>query len=279
MAALWVQDQSGGRTRIVLLGRPKRWAERFALIVAPRQFKIPPRDNLRPARPAADARRPGRRGRGRRGLARAARRPAAATDRGAGRRRDQAVPLRCRGRRRRSWPNCAGSQAARRRHALSHRPAGARGPTWWRRWTRGLPPGAMLHRWSAEAAATTIPISACWPRRPVRRHRRQRLDDGRGGEPGPAAGDLRAAGRAQPRRSGPRPGSPISAPAACSAGWPICSIAWASPAMRRDLGEIQAPADRARPGGAAGRSRSAARPRRWRTSCSRWSPAFRALLA
>ena len=45
-AALWVQDQSGGRTRIVLLGRPKRWAERFALIVAPRQFKIPPRDNL-----------------------------------------------------------------------------------------------------------------------------------------------------------------------------------------------------------------------------------------
>jgi hypothetical protein len=46
MAALWVQDQSGGRTRIVLLGRPKRWAERFALIVAPRQFKIPPLDNL-----------------------------------------------------------------------------------------------------------------------------------------------------------------------------------------------------------------------------------------
>lgn len=46
MAALWVQDQSGGRTRIVLLGRPKRWAERFALIVAPRQFRIPPRENL-----------------------------------------------------------------------------------------------------------------------------------------------------------------------------------------------------------------------------------------
>ncbi len=46
MAALWVQDQSGGRTRIVLVGRPKRWAERFALIVAPSQFKIPPRDNL-----------------------------------------------------------------------------------------------------------------------------------------------------------------------------------------------------------------------------------------
>jgi mitochondrial fission protein ELM1 len=46
MAALWVQDRSGGRTRIVLVGRPKRWAERFALIVAPSQFRIPPRDNL-----------------------------------------------------------------------------------------------------------------------------------------------------------------------------------------------------------------------------------------
>jgi mitochondrial fission protein ELM1 len=46
MAALWVQEQSGGRTRIVIVGRPKRWAERFALIVAPSQFRIPPRDNL-----------------------------------------------------------------------------------------------------------------------------------------------------------------------------------------------------------------------------------------
>ena len=45
-AALWVQDQSGEGSKIVLLGRPKRWAERFALIIAPRQFKIPPRDNL-----------------------------------------------------------------------------------------------------------------------------------------------------------------------------------------------------------------------------------------
>jgi mitochondrial fission protein ELM1 len=46
MAALWVQEQSGGHTRIVIVGRPKRWAERFALIVAPSQFRIPPRDNL-----------------------------------------------------------------------------------------------------------------------------------------------------------------------------------------------------------------------------------------
>jgi mitochondrial fission protein ELM1 len=46
MAALWVQERSGGRTRIVLVGAPKRWPERFALIVAPGQFKLPPRDNL-----------------------------------------------------------------------------------------------------------------------------------------------------------------------------------------------------------------------------------------
>ena len=46
MAALWVQDRNGGKTRIVILGRPKRWAERFALIIAPSQFRIPPRDNL-----------------------------------------------------------------------------------------------------------------------------------------------------------------------------------------------------------------------------------------
>lgn len=46
MAALWVQDRSQGRTKIVLIGRPKRWAERFALIVAPSQFRIPPRPNL-----------------------------------------------------------------------------------------------------------------------------------------------------------------------------------------------------------------------------------------
>jgi mitochondrial fission protein ELM1 len=46
MAALWVQDRSGGRARIVLVGRPKRWADRFALIVAPSQFRIPPRGNL-----------------------------------------------------------------------------------------------------------------------------------------------------------------------------------------------------------------------------------------
>jgi mitochondrial fission protein ELM1 len=46
MAALWAQDQSAGQSRIVLIGRPKRQPERFALIVAPGQFRIPSRSNL-----------------------------------------------------------------------------------------------------------------------------------------------------------------------------------------------------------------------------------------
>ena len=39
-AALWMQQQAGGATRLVLIGRPKRWPERFALIVAPEQFRV-----------------------------------------------------------------------------------------------------------------------------------------------------------------------------------------------------------------------------------------------
>lgn len=46
MAALWVQERSGGSTRIVIVGRPKRWPDRFALIVAPAQFDVPPADNV-----------------------------------------------------------------------------------------------------------------------------------------------------------------------------------------------------------------------------------------
>lgn len=41
MAALWVQERSGGHTRIVLLGRPKKWFERFALIIVPSQYRMP----------------------------------------------------------------------------------------------------------------------------------------------------------------------------------------------------------------------------------------------
>ncbi|HYQ71441.1 MAG TPA: ELM1/GtrOC1 family putative glycosyltransferase [Gammaproteobacteria bacterium] len=41
MAALWIQQQSGGRCQIVLLGRPKRWMRRFNLIIAPSQYLLP----------------------------------------------------------------------------------------------------------------------------------------------------------------------------------------------------------------------------------------------
>ncbi|VAW80558.1 hypothetical protein MNBD_GAMMA15-2372 [hydrothermal vent metagenome] len=46
MAALWVQEQSGGHSKIILLGRPKKWIERFALVIAPCQYQLPPRDNV-----------------------------------------------------------------------------------------------------------------------------------------------------------------------------------------------------------------------------------------
>lgn len=46
MAALWVGEQSGGRTRLVLIGRPRRWIERFALVVVPGQFQVPARENV-----------------------------------------------------------------------------------------------------------------------------------------------------------------------------------------------------------------------------------------
>jgi hypothetical protein len=46
MAALWVQEQSGMHSRIVLLGRPKRWKERFALIIVPSQYRMPPAPNV-----------------------------------------------------------------------------------------------------------------------------------------------------------------------------------------------------------------------------------------
>ncbi len=46
MAALWVGEQSGGRTRLVLIGRPRRWIERFALVVVPGQFQVPARGNV-----------------------------------------------------------------------------------------------------------------------------------------------------------------------------------------------------------------------------------------
>jgi hypothetical protein len=48
MAALWIHEQSGGHTRIVLLGRPKRWLEKFALVIATPQYCLPDRPNVLP---------------------------------------------------------------------------------------------------------------------------------------------------------------------------------------------------------------------------------------
>ena len=46
MAALWIQEQSRGHSRIVLLGRPKKWIDRFALIIVPSQYRVPPGPNV-----------------------------------------------------------------------------------------------------------------------------------------------------------------------------------------------------------------------------------------
>ncbi|MGI9284085.1 MAG: mitochondrial fission ELM1 family protein [Pseudomonadales bacterium] len=41
MAALWIQQQSGDRSQIILLGRPKRWMKRFSLVIVPSQYLLP----------------------------------------------------------------------------------------------------------------------------------------------------------------------------------------------------------------------------------------------
>lgn len=46
MAALWIQEKSGNHSKVVLLGRPKRWQERFSLIISPAQYQIPPAPNV-----------------------------------------------------------------------------------------------------------------------------------------------------------------------------------------------------------------------------------------
>lgn len=46
MAALWIQQQSGGHSNIVLLGRPKRWMDRFSLVIVPSQYRVPAAANV-----------------------------------------------------------------------------------------------------------------------------------------------------------------------------------------------------------------------------------------
>ena len=69
MAALWIQEQSGGRSKIVLLGRPKRWLERFC--AGHRRVAIPGarRSKCAASGSAADAQQRNRRYPGRERLA------------------------------------------------------------------------------------------------------------------------------------------------------------------------------------------------------------------
>jgi uncharacterized protein len=46
MAALWVKAQTRGRAALVVVGRPKRWLDRFDLVIAPPQFQLPRRTNV-----------------------------------------------------------------------------------------------------------------------------------------------------------------------------------------------------------------------------------------
>jgi uncharacterized protein len=46
MVALWIKQQSGDRTRIVIVGRPRRWLDRFDLIVAAAHHHVPPLPNV-----------------------------------------------------------------------------------------------------------------------------------------------------------------------------------------------------------------------------------------
>lgn len=46
MVALWIREQSGGRTRLALVGRPRMWLDRFDLVVATAQYRLPERPNV-----------------------------------------------------------------------------------------------------------------------------------------------------------------------------------------------------------------------------------------
>ena len=50
MAALWIKERSGGRTRLVLLGKPSGMMERFDLVIAGAEVQLPPSPNLVPIR-------------------------------------------------------------------------------------------------------------------------------------------------------------------------------------------------------------------------------------
>jgi len=43
---LWIKQQSGGRTKLVLVGRPRRWLDRFDLVIGTSQYRLPPKPNV-----------------------------------------------------------------------------------------------------------------------------------------------------------------------------------------------------------------------------------------
>ena len=46
MVAQWIRNQSGGKTKVVLLGRPRKMLTEFALVITTGQFLMPKRDNI-----------------------------------------------------------------------------------------------------------------------------------------------------------------------------------------------------------------------------------------
>ncbi len=46
MAALWIKERSGGRARIAYVGRPRRWIERFDLVIGTAQYRLPRTPNV-----------------------------------------------------------------------------------------------------------------------------------------------------------------------------------------------------------------------------------------
>lgn len=45
-AALWVKEQSGNTTKVALVGRPKRWPDRFDLVIGLPQYDLPDAPNI-----------------------------------------------------------------------------------------------------------------------------------------------------------------------------------------------------------------------------------------
>ena len=46
MAAMWIREQSAGRTKVIIVGRPKRMMDQFALAIATPQYRLPDRPNV-----------------------------------------------------------------------------------------------------------------------------------------------------------------------------------------------------------------------------------------